>query len=159
MLLCYRAKLKSFRCFLFFIFKTFSKNKDKSPGYLGSFFMHLIMSFYKENRPKQKRFYCSKKWLRLRDKYLKEHPLCERCLSIGVGIPSEHVHHKIELDDEKVDIPEIALNEDNLEALCHDCHTREHHCLPEVANDLYFDENGNLRQKSEALEGGYQGSK
>lgn len=62
-------------------------------------------------------------------------------------MPSEHVHHIEELDEFKVDIPEIALNEENLEALCQECHTREHHCLPEVADDLYFDENGNLQLK------------
>ena len=54
------------------------------------------MSFYQENRPEQKRFYSGKKWRKLRDMYLAEHPLCERCLQAGRAEVAEHVHHKIE---------------------------------------------------------------
>ena len=57
------------------------------------------MSFYQENRPEQKRFYSGKKWRKLRDKYLKEHPLCERCAAVGRAEVAEHVHHKIELNE------------------------------------------------------------
>jgi thymidine kinase len=121
--------------------------KSKEPSEALSFCEFLFMSFYKENRPKQKKFYDSKKWLKLSDKYKKEHPLCERCLAAGIASVTEHVHHKIELTEETVDVPEIALNEDNLEALCFNCHQKEHHSLSEVDEALYFDENGNLRKK------------
>ena len=57
------------------------------------------MSFYQENRPEQKRFYSGKKWRKLRDMYLAEHPLCERCLQAGRAEVAEHVHHKIELTE------------------------------------------------------------
>ena len=112
------------------------------------------MSFYQENRPEQKRFYSGKKWRKLRDKYLKEHPLCERCAAVGRAEVAEHVHHKIELNENNFKDPLIAYNEDNLEALCFDCHRKEHHDLSEVANDLFFDEDGNLQKKSEEIPGG-----
>lgn len=38
----------------------------------------------------------------------------------------------------------IALNLDNLEALCFDCHRKEHHEGKEVGEDFYFDADGNL---------------
>ena len=104
------------------------------------------MSFYKENRPKQKRFYSSKKWLRCRDTYLSEHPFCERCIKAGIAVPSEHVHHIIELDEIKVDDPMLALNPDNLEALCFECHNKEHHGRTDCDKDFFFDADGNLKR-------------
>ncbi len=113
----------------------------------------LIMSFYKDNRALQKRFYDTKKWKQLRKAYLIEHPICERCEAAGIVSVAEHVHHKIELTEENVNNPLITLNPENLEALCFDCHRKEHHNLSEVADDLFFDENGNLRKKVEANQG------
>ncbi len=111
------------------------------------------MSFYKECRKEQKRFYSSKKWIRCRDVYLSEHPLCERCQAAGVAAIAEHVHHKIELSLDNYKDPMIALNPDNLEALCFECHNKEHHENDEVAKGLYFDENGNLCSKIETDQG------
>ena len=85
--------------------------------------------------------------------------MCERCLAAGIASVTEHVHHKIELSEETVDVPEIALNEDNLEALCFNCHQKEHHSLPEVSEELYFDEEGNLCKKNITIEGGISLSK
>lgn len=103
------------------------------------------MSFYQENRPEQKRFYSSKAWRKCRAVYLSEHPCCERCLKAGVVSVAVHVHHKEELSEANFKDPMIALNPDNLEALCFDCHNKEHHGGGEVASDLYFDEFGNLQ--------------
>ena len=102
------------------------------------------MSFYKENRKEQNKFYDSKKWKRCREVYLSEHPLCERCLQAGRASIAEHVHHKIELNESNYKDPMIALNPDNLEALCFDCHRKEHHEGKEVGEDFYFDADGNL---------------
>ena len=113
----------------------------------GSFFVSKIMSFFETNRPEQKRFYSSTKWRKLRKAYLAEHPLCERCLAVGRAQVAEHVHHKIELDESNYKNPMIALNAENLESLCFDCHQKEHHSLSECADDLYFDSDGNLRRK------------
>ena len=114
------------------------------------------MSFYKDNRQLQKKFYDTKKWKKLRKSYLAEHPVCERCAAAGFVSVAEHVHHKIELTEENVKDPNITLNPDNLEALCFDCHRREHHNLSQVDDELFFDENGNLRKKSEATRAGVE---
>ena len=52
--------------------------------------------------------------------------LCERCLKKGTIVPYEEVHHKIRLNLENLNNPEIAFNWDNLEALCKKCHQAEH---------------------------------
>lgn len=41
-------------------------------------------------------------------------------------VPGEEVHHKIRLTPKNVRDPSIALNWDNLELLCKDCHIKEH---------------------------------
>ena len=74
-----------------------------------------------------KRFYSSKAWQDCRNEYAKRaHHLCEDCLRRGIYRPGEIVHHKIELDPVNIEKPEIALNFDNLELLCRDCHAARH---------------------------------
>lgn len=67
-------------------------------------------------------FYISNEWRKCRAAYLRKEPLCERC-----GKPATQVHHKQRLTRESIKDPSIALNFDNLEALCDDCHRLEHH--------------------------------
>ena len=112
---------------------------------MAPFVMSTFMIFYKDSRPEQKRFYASKAWRRCREVYLSEHPLCERCLAVGIVSSAEHVHHKIELQQENYKDPEAALNPDNLESLCFRCHQLEHHGKKEVGSEYYFDENGDIR--------------
>lgn len=71
-------------------------------------------------------FYYSREWKAVRSEKLKRDSLCERCLIDGKIVPAYFVHHKIYLTPENL-TPEIALNIDNLESLCKDCHNREHH--------------------------------
>ena len=52
--------------------------------------------------------------------------LCERCKKQGKTVPADEVHHKIKLTPANVGRPEISLNWDNLEALCKNCHMKEH---------------------------------
>ena len=52
--------------------------------------------------------------------------MCERCLADGMIVPAEEVHHKIRLTPENINDPTIALNHDNLVALCKACHLKEH---------------------------------
>lgn len=73
------------------------------------------------------KFYKSGKWVRERNLYRQQHPFCERCLMIGRYRPTEIVHHREYLDDNKAKDAEIALNFRNLEALCFECHNKEHH--------------------------------
>ena len=75
-----------------------------------------------------KAFYRSSAWIACRDSYIaKRHGLCERCLARGLIRAGKIVHHKTYLTPENISIPGIALNHDNLELLCQDCHNAEHH--------------------------------
>ena len=74
-----------------------------------------------------RKFYSSKAWQDCRNEYMKRaHHLCENCLRKGIYKPAEIVHHVIELDPITIENPEIALNFDNLEAVCRDCHNELH---------------------------------
>ena len=84
-----------------------------------------------EKSERQKRFaagfYKSQAWMDCARAYRKSvGGLCERCKAKGFIVPCEEVHHKIKLTPENINKPEIALNWDNLEALCKDCHLKEH---------------------------------
>lgn len=99
----------------------------------------------REYTAKANRFYASAKWKKCRTLFLTEHPFCERCLQAGRIVPAQIVHHKIHIDsDDKIDDPMLALNPENLEALCLPCHDKEHYKQSEVAADLAFDADGNL---------------
>ena len=71
-------------------------------------------------------FYKSRKWQRERELYRREHPFCERCLESGVYKPTDIVHHKKYLKADNYLDSKVSLNSDNLEALCFDCHNKEH---------------------------------
>ena len=74
-----------------------------------------------------RKFYSSKAWQSCRNEYMKRaHHLCENCLRKGIYKPAEIVHHVIELDPVTIERPEIALNFDNLEAVCRECHNEYH---------------------------------
>lgn len=74
-----------------------------------------------------KAFYSSKQWQDCRNEYARQrHYLCENCLRRGIYKPGVIVHHKIHLDPVNINDPSIALNPDNLELLCRECHAAEH---------------------------------
>lgn len=78
-------------------------------------------------KPFARKFYSSKAWQSCRNEYAKRRGyLCEDCLRRGIYKPGEIVHHVIELDPINIERPEVALNFDNLELLCRDCHARRH---------------------------------
>lgn len=69
-----------------------------------------------------KAFYKSKQWQDVRQYVLlRDFNLCVRC-----GNAAEEVHHIIRLTPKNIRDPLVALNPDNLESLCHDCHAAEH---------------------------------
>lgn len=73
-------------------------------------------------------FYKSKAWKKCRASYMELiNGLCERCLEHGIIKPAVIVHHKITLDDETARDPEIALNFENLQAVCIECHNELHY--------------------------------
>ena len=89
-----------------------------------------------------KAFYTSAAWIKCRTGYMQsQHYVCERCGGIG-----EICHHKTYITPENIHDPYITLNWDNLECVCHHCHTVEHHSKPITREGLQFDEDGNLQK-------------
>lgn len=87
-------------------------------------------------------------WRKMRDCYIKEHPLCDECLKNGKITPAEDVHH-IRSPFKKGEINwALLLDEDNLMSLCKTCHAEIHnkqlgHTNPEEVlkqlDDLFND--------------------
>lgn len=48
------------------------------------------------------------------------------CRARGLIVPGEIVHHKIHIEPENINNPNIALNWDNLQLLCRQCHGEAH---------------------------------
>lgn len=68
-------------------------------------------------------FYLSAAWEQTRAAYLMSQDyICERC-----GEPAKIAHHKRWLNKNTINNADITLNWNNLEALCQDCHNKEHH--------------------------------
>lgn len=92
-------------------------------------------------------FYFSRSWQQCREAYLiSQQNICERCGGIA-----KVVHHKTYLTPENINDASISLNWDNLEALCQDCHNKEHHNKDTRRYD--FDEDGNVIAKASASSG------
>lgn len=75
-----------------------------------------------------KSMYNSIHWQKLRNMYIHEHPLCERCLANGRSVAAEEVHHKKPFStgatiDERWS---LLLDVNNLMSLCKDCHHAIH---------------------------------
>ena len=78
-------------------------------------------------KPYAESFYKSKAWQDCRNAFAKSRQgLCERCLANGKYKPGEIVHHKIYLTPQNITDPNVALNWNNLELVCRDCHAEEH---------------------------------
>ncbi len=87
-------------------------------------------------------FYFGKAWRKCRIAYLKsQHHICERCNGIA-----KVVHHKEYITPMNITDNNITLSANNLEALCQDCHNKEHHANESGNNSLCykFDANGNI---------------
>lgn len=80
------------------------------------------------NRAERQKIYCTKQWKKLSKAYLMLHPLCEECLKAGKVTPAVHVHHIVSFMTASDDLKrlELALDADNLEALCVECHNAKH---------------------------------
>ena len=72
-------------------------------------------------------FYCSKAWKDLAFKLkIERGGKCERTGEIFSDMSQLIAHHKIPLTEENVNIPEIALNPDNIEIISFKEHNEEH---------------------------------
>lgn len=91
-----------------------------------------------------KTFYNSKEWIKCKNAYIKSKlGLCERCSKVGTI-----VHHKKYINKGNINDPNITLNFNNLELLCHDCHNKEHMIKHSAIRDnLMFDSEGRLVKK------------
>ena len=74
------------------------------------------------------RFYARKAWSDLRwTLIIQRHGICGRCGKSFADDTSKLIgHHKIELTEETLTDPQVALNPANIELLCIDCHNHQH---------------------------------
>lgn len=103
--------------------------------------MEILCRFFKHmgKRATADKLYTSSKWARVRRAYLaKQNYICERC-----GRPAVVVHHRNYLTAQNMNDPNVTLNFDNLEALCLECHAREHIARDKQERRGYFDGDGN----------------
>jgi 5-methylcytosine-specific restriction protein A len=91
-----------------------------------------------------KAFYKSKAWQQARREALRrDHYTCCRC-SARAG----EVHHVKELTPENIGDTNISLNINNLESLCHECHTKETLGVDgDISGEYMFDEYGQVIQR------------
>lgn len=79
-------------------------------------------------KPWAESFYNSDQWRACREAFLSSKGgLCERCSTPYDPVAAKIAHHKIWLTKNNINDPYITLSWDNLEALCQDCHNKEHH--------------------------------
>jgi 5-methylcytosine-specific restriction endonuclease McrA len=103
------------------------------------------MSYYDQNRPEQEAFYKSWKWRKVREAYFNHAKgLCEVCLSKGLIKQGEIVHHKIEMDSEKIQNERLAYGFDNLQLVCRDCHAELHPQTNKSKKRYYIDDDGKV---------------
>jgi 5-methylcytosine-specific restriction protein A len=62
--------------------------------------------------------YCTKQWRLLRERVLREEPLCRYCKEMGLIQASEHVDHIKPVRTHR----QLAFNRSNLQGLCAHCH-------------------------------------
>lgn len=77
-----------------------------------------------EDEPLYKQLIHSRRWLKKRTAYIKEHPLCENC-----GKLAEEVHHIRPLNEFRNDphmMEMMCFDDDNLQSLCKECHLQAH---------------------------------
>lgn len=92
------------------------------------------------NTDKDHSFYDTPAWRRCRSAFMKsKYYVCERCGGVAVL-----AHHKKYITAENVNDPKITLSWSNLEALCSDCHNKEHGTSSATADGISFDGDGNV---------------
>ena len=78
------------------------------------------------NRELRHKYYNTPEWKKLRDTYIKEHPLCEDCLNEGKVVPAEDIHHIRSPFQNGECNKALLLDYNNLMALCKQCHNKRH---------------------------------
>lgn len=95
-------------------------------------------------------FYHTKEWQKVRQSYIAERwgvdgGLCEMCHE-NTGLI---VHHKVHISPSNMHDPEITLNHDNLQLVCHHCHDVIHGYANQEKHEsrITFDAMGNVIPK------------
>ena len=78
------------------------------------------------NRELRQKAYNTTEWRKLRESYLKQHPVCEECLNKGKVTPATSVHHKETPFKNNTINKNLFLDSNNLMAVCHECHAEIH---------------------------------
>lgn len=77
-------------------------------------------------RKLRQKAYQNTTWRKLRDTYMKSHPICEECLKTGKITPATDVHHiKTPFRNGEVNYG-LLLDDKNLMSLCSECHGKIH---------------------------------
>lgn len=86
-------------------------------------------------------FYRSASWKHFSESIRRSrHYICNRC-----GQPANVVHHIHELNERNVSDPDIALNPENMELLCRQCHEKHHdRAQKKPRRIILFDKLGNV---------------
>lgn len=100
-------------------------------------------------RKLRQKAYQNTAWRKERDNFLREHPLCEKCLEKGKITPAQDIHHKKSPFKNGEINWNLLYDENNLMSLCKECHGNIHaaqqgHISPEEILrqlDELFDEN------------------
>lgn len=77
-------------------------------------------SYNKHQRDPESNKRYGRSWKRIRDRYIKAHPLCEECEKHGRLTTAEEVHHILPLSRGG------THDTDNLLSLCRSCHNKAH---------------------------------
>lgn len=98
-------------------------------------------------------YYNSKYWKELRNRYIRQHPLCKMCAMEGRSVPAEHVHHVVPFMQGKTKKERwsLLLNYNNLMSLCRECHQKIHREMKHE-KDAVLTEKDAVFSASETLE-------
>lgn len=79
-----------------------------------------------DNRKLRAKAYNNSTWRKMRDTYLKEHAVCQDCISKGKITPATDVHHiKSPFKNGEINYS-LLLDYTNLISLCKECHGMRH---------------------------------
>lgn len=79
------------------------------------------------SQPYAQAFYNSQEWHNAKEAHLqKVGRLCERCLLQGIIEPARVVHHIQPITPQNINDVHVTLDDNNLMALCMDCHAEVH---------------------------------
>lgn len=70
----------------------------------------------------------SNRWKLLRTKKMQSSPICEVCEANGLSTLATEVHHKIPVESvsHELGMKQLMFSYDNLQSLCHACHSEIH---------------------------------